>query len=106
MNNENNGFEVVELNNTQANPETPIVVRTLKRQPGLGRLNRLIKATTDLVVANGHTKKHFKRNYSTGTATYQCPNCNASVVVKLEQGVGQTSKEGDALVLKCSVVNS
>jgi hypothetical protein len=81
-------------------------VRTLKRQPGLGRLNRLIRATTDLLVANGHTKRHFKRNYATGTATYICPNCKSTASVKLEQGVGQTSKEGDALALTCTVVTS
>jgi hypothetical protein len=81
-------------------------VKVLKCAPGLGRLNRLIKSTTDLLVANGHLKKHFKRNYSEGTASYTCPNCKATASVKLEEGAGKTSKAGDALVLKCSVVNS
>lgn len=85
---------------------TQTQVRVLKRQPGLGRLNRLIASATEILVANGHANKRFKRDYNTGSATYTCSHCNSVVVAKLEQSRGKTSVQGDALVAKCSGTNS
>jgi hypothetical protein len=107
MNNENN---VPNVNFVPSESETTLTVETtakvLKRQPGLGRLNRLIAASMDTVVSNGHANKRFKRDYKAGAATYKCPNCGATAVVSLEQARGKTTAVGDAFIMKCSVVNS
>jgi hypothetical protein len=93
-------LNVVEMN-SEAN-----VTKVLKRQPGLGKLNRMTKSAQSTIASNGHANKRFKRDYSTGVATYTCPNCSASAIAQVSQERGKSSVGGDALVMKCSVTNS
>jgi hypothetical protein len=89
---------VVETEETKTVTETKV----LKRQKGLGRLNRLIAASTALIVAKGHDNKRFKRDYATGVAHYLCPSCNAVAAVGIGQGRGEVHTAGDAFLTVCN----
>lgn len=102
MNNENMNL-VTETTETTSEVTT---TKVLKRQPGLGKLNRMTKAAQATIVANGHENKRFKRDYATGTATYTCPTCGATATATVSAERGKSSVGGDALVLKCSATNS
>lgn len=77
-----------------------------KRAVWLGKLNRTVAKATALITANGHEPKRFKRDYANGVASYVCPHCAAAAVVVASEGRGKSETKGDALVLKCSAVNS
>lgn len=76
--------------------------KVLKRQKGLGRLNRLIASSTARIVAKGHDNKRFKRDYATGVACYQCPSCGAVAAVGLGRGRAEVHTTGDAFDTTCS----
>jgi hypothetical protein len=103
MNNDN--LNTVALD-TQTETTVAVETKVLKRQPGLGKINRLTKAAQATIAANGHENKRFKRDYNTGTATYTCPHCGATATATVSNLRGKSSVGGDALVLKCSVTNS
>lgn len=77
-----------------------------KYPAALGKLNRMTDKASKLIEANGHENKRFKRDYSNGVASYVCPHCSAGALVVAVEGRGKSKMEGEALVLKCSVVNS
>jgi hypothetical protein len=91
-----------ELVDTEATLVMEPVTKVLKRQPGLGRLNRLIASSTALIVAKGHENKRFKRDYATGIAHYQCPSCGAVAAVGLGQGRGEVHTAGEAFESTCT----
>lgn len=78
------------------------VPKPLKRAPGLGRLNRLVASTSEILVKLGHDDKRFKRSYDSGIAAYRCPGCGKVAAVGLGQGRGETYVTGDALESPCS----
>lgn len=61
-------------------------------QAVIGRFNRLVLVATKALVALGHVKKRFKRNYATGVATYHCPKCNSVATVKLNDQTSEPSE--------------
>lgn len=89
-------------NNTQAEV-TVSEAPALKRQPGLGKLNRLTKSAQQTILANMHTLKRFKRDYADGTATYTCPVCGATAVAMVSGERGGSSVNGTALTTTCKV---
>jgi hypothetical protein len=74
---------------------------TLKCKPSLGKLNRLTKAAQSLIAHQGHATKRFKRDYDTGTASYECPNCGARALVVANPVAGETKMQGEAIKLGC-----
>lgn len=93
-------------NELQVNDEAiESLVKVLKRAPGLGRLNRLIASSMDLLVAKGHDNKRFKRDYTNGVAMYKCPSCNSVGAVGLGRARGETHAAGDAFENNCTKQN-
>lgn len=82
------------------------VVKVLKRQPGLGKLNRLIAAAQMKLKGMGHNMKRFDRDYTTGTATSTCKHCGATVTVNINGKTLDEKMQGEALTVTCSHVNS
>jgi len=72
-----------------------------KRDKSLGKLNRTVAEAVDVLVAMGHLKKRFRRDYESGTASYHCPSCGATAKVIACQGHGDSYSEGIALVESC-----
>lgn len=96
----------METKNMIVNNQTVTNTKTLKCKPGQGKLNRLTKNAQAVLASLGHTPRRFKRDYNSGTATYTCPNCNATAVATVVEGHGNSAAGGAALFLRCSVVNS
>lgn len=104
MNNENNVNYVPTETDTTLAVETN--VKVLKRQPGLGKLNRLTKQAQDVLFALGHSGNRFKRDYTTGTATYTCSACKATVLAQVSNTRGGSVVSGDGLTSNCTKGNS
>lgn len=68
----------------------PILTRVLKRQPGLGRLNRLTARVKKQLEAQGILLKRFNRDYVNGTATAMAKNGGLKVTVNIH---GKTEEE-------------
>lgn len=100
MENVMNQVEQVEVvNSSEATTE--------RRHPAsLGKLNRMTRVAAKALAENGHAAKRFKRDYTTGVATYVCPDCSATALAIASVESGKSKVEGSALTLKCSVVNS
>jgi hypothetical protein len=64
--------------------------KTLKRQKGLGRLNRLIAAAQSRLSGLGYDMRRFTRNYDNGTALSSCKRTGAMVTVNIN---GKTEAE-------------
>lgn len=79
---------------------------TRKHPASLGKLNRTTAKAQAAISVMGHEPKNFKRDYVNGVATYVCPHCAAGVVVVTQEGRGKSTVEGQALVLRCTAVNS
>lgn len=95
-------IQVTEQMVTDSQSITIGTVKTFKRQPGLGKLNRLTKSAQNTLFANGHSNNRFKRDYVAGTANYTCANCQATVVATASTTRGASSVSGEALVTKCT----
>ena len=71
--------------------------KKIKCKPGQGKLNRTIIKAQKMLAEMGHTVKRFKRDYENGVATYACPTCGLTAVVKTDKTI-----VGDALTTKCT----
>lgn len=76
-------------------------VKVLKRQPALGKINRLTRAAQNLISVQGHAVKRFKRDYVNGTASYVCPNCGMRAIVVANPVAGETKMQGEAITSVC-----
>lgn len=79
----------------------PIEMPVRKRPTWLGKLNRTAAKAMDLIVANGHADRRFKRDYVNGVSTYVCPHCNAGAIVVAKDGRGKSQMDGSALTNQC-----
>lgn len=68
---------------------------------GLMEMNRLTKDGRAIVAAQGHSKNSFKRNYDTGTATYFCRDCGATLNISVNSTAGIV---GTVLTQRCTAV--
>lgn len=76
------------------------IEKPLKRQRGLGKLNRLIARAQQLLRMNGYDMRRFTRNYENGTALSSCKKSGRMVTVNIN---GKTDKErliGDAFYVR------
>lgn len=75
---------------TQTTQTTPTIEKPLKRQKGLGKLNRLIAKAQQLLRMRGYQMRRFTRNYDNGTALSSCKKTGALVTVNI---YGKTDNE-------------
>ena len=78
-------------------------VKVLKRQPGLGKINRRVKKAISMLTAKGHTAARFKRDYDAGVATYRCGHCDLLATINLNVAVTDLQISGPAIDSFCSV---
>lgn len=67
-----------------------------KKYSSEGKFNRIILKAQEIIYIMGHSARRFERNYSTGVATYTCPDCGLTAVVNIGRDMA-----GDALNTNC-----